>query len=113
APSTPPVRPAARPVLTAAELTEIRARRPEAIAAAAAARARRPPLGGVGWLGRVAPAHNARGGPAAAGAGDVPGRGVGPRGAGGRGQVPGATACWPPRTWSRICCWAAPWRASW
>jgi len=48
-------------VLTAAELTEIRARRPEAIAAAAAARARRPLLGGDGRLMIVAADHNARG----------------------------------------------------
>lgn len=49
------------PELSAAELTEIRARRPEAIAAAAAARTRRPLLDDSGRLMIVAADHPARG----------------------------------------------------
>jgi hypothetical protein len=49
------------PELSVGELTEIRARRPEAIAAAAAARPRRPRLGDDGRLMIVAADHPARG----------------------------------------------------
>jgi DhnA family fructose-bisphosphate aldolase class Ia len=49
------------PELSAAELTEIRARHPEAIAAAAAARTRRPLLEASGRLMIVAADHPARG----------------------------------------------------
>ncbi len=49
------------PELSVAELTEIRARRPEAIAAAAAARTRRPLLADGGRLMIVAADHPARG----------------------------------------------------
>ena len=49
------------PELSVAELTEIRARRPEAIAAAAAARRRRPLLDDSGRLMIVAADHPARG----------------------------------------------------